>query len=179
MGSQSNWWPLLRLLRDGCSDALKINICSPSSVAWDIMSCDAGADSSVLASAQGSIQVIDARMMPQLAPTEQPQRGVGWLGMCQMRPFFNLLLSLGGVLHLYWHQVFFRPGLINWLCISWCRTLSLTCYSLPLLLKKIPKHSWKWPCPPFTEMQTVYCISTMSMNLQLSPSIVTCTHCSW
>ena len=33
------------LLRDGCSDALKINICSPSSVACDIMSCDAGADS--------------------------------------------------------------------------------------------------------------------------------------
>ena len=29
-----------------------------------------------LVSAHGSFQVIDARTMPQLAPTEQPKRGV-------------------------------------------------------------------------------------------------------
>ena len=54
-----------------CGDALKINICSPSSVAWNIMGC-CHRFCLVSPAVHDLFQVIDARTMPQLALTEQP-----------------------------------------------------------------------------------------------------------
>ena len=61
-----------------CCDASKINICSLSSMAWNIMGC-CSRFCLVSPAVHDLFQVIDARTMPQLALTEQPTcESLGW-----------------------------------------------------------------------------------------------------